>query len=158
MGKEIDQEKANQVAKMKKEGYLVTDIMNALNLTYAEYKKLNTTKSKSSVKVYNKLVRDNIPSIIEESGKIAHYRTLDDDGEYRAALMKKLIEEANEVTKAVKRDHLIEEIGDVMTVLATILDFHGIDLDDVINNVDEKAEEKGTFINRCFLETVEKKV
>ena len=48
---------------------------------------------------YNKLVRDRIPEIIESSGCRAVTRTLD-DGSYRAALLAKLVEEAEETDGA----------------------------------------------------------
>lgn len=109
------------------------------------------------MKIYNKLVRDNIPAAIEGSGKIAHYRTLDDDGEYEQALLDKLIEEANEVKSAVKRNHLIEEIGDVMSVIYALLRLRDIDEDEVIDSANKKAEDKGWFLGRYFLEAVENK-
>lgn len=109
------------------------------------------------MKYYNKLVRDNIPAAIEASGKIAHYRKLDDDKEYEQALLNKLIEEANEVKSAVKRDHFIEEIGDVMSVIYALLRLRGIDEDEVIDSTNKKADDKGWFLGRYFLESVENK-
>ena len=41
-------------------------------------------------RIYNKLVRDNIPSIIEEKGEIAVTKILD-DGTYKSELEKKAI-------------------------------------------------------------------
>lgn len=42
MKKEIDKklEKAKQVAELRKNGTKISDIMKSMNLTYAEYKKL----------------------------------------------------------------------------------------------------------------------
>ena len=109
------------------------------------------------MKTYNKLVRDNIPAVIEASGKIAHYRKLDDDREYHEALTDKLIEEANEVKKVNSKARLREEIGDVMSVIYALLRLHDIDEDDVIDSANKKAEDKGWFLNRYFLESVEEK-
>jgi len=106
--------------------------------------------------IINKLVRDRIPTIIEEKGKIANCRLLDDK-EYEQALLDKLIEESNEVKKAVKRDEVIEELGDVMTVIMHIARIHDIVLDDIVDAANEKAEEKGVFLGRCFLESIESK-
>ena len=53
-------------------------------------------------KIYNKLVRDNIPSIIQENNGIPITRILSDD-EYRKELYKKLLEECNEIISAKKQ-------------------------------------------------------
>ena len=45
--------------------------------------------------IHNKLVRDKIPQIIEQTGKSFHIRTLDNQ-EYRVELKKKLNEEIKE--------------------------------------------------------------
>lgn len=106
--------------------------------------------------IINKLVRDVVPAIIEKNGRITHYRVLDDK-EYEQALLDKLIEEANEVKHAVKREEIIEELGDVMTVLMHIARIHSMDLEDIVDAANEKAEEKGVFLGRCFLEYTERK-
>ena len=56
---------------------------------------------------YNKLVRDNIPKIIENNGEIPNYRVLEDQ-EYLVALEKKLDEEVVEY----HRDKTPEELLD----------------------------------------------
>lgn len=53
----------------------------------------------SNQTIYNKLIRDKIPEIIENSGKICVCETLPED-EYIEFLNAKLLEEVNEYTKA----------------------------------------------------------
>ena len=50
-------------------------------------------------KVFNKLVRDNIPYIISSNGEESVTRVLEDE-EYKKKLYKKLLEEANEVVSS----------------------------------------------------------
>lgn len=47
------------------------------------------------MRIYNKLVRDNIPYIIEQNGEIANTKILN-DSEFSISLREKLLEEVNE--------------------------------------------------------------
>ena len=67
------------------------------------------------MKVYNKLVRDKIPEIIEADGKTCKTHILSDD-EYLAALETKLNEEVAEY----QIDKNLEEMADVLEVLRAI--------------------------------------
>ena len=58
-------------------------------------------------KEFNKLVRDKIPEIIEENDEYSLTRTLNDK-EYEKALYDKLLEEANEVINANKKEETEE--------------------------------------------------
>lgn len=69
--------------------------------------------------VYNKLVRDKIPQIIEASGKQAEIRVLDDT-EYIKVLNIKLQEELDEFIKA-EEDEQITELADLVEVVYAIL-------------------------------------
>ena len=102
-------------------------------------------------KVYNKLVRSEIPTIIKESGRECIYAKLklDDNREEIIKLLKeKLVEEANEVVEAIHRGDILEEMGDLIDVyneLKYILEGpHGRDITTIR---DAKAIQKGTF---CF--------
>ena len=53
-------------------------------------------------KIYNKLVRDNIPDIIRDDNETPVTRILT-DGEYEIELYRKLVEECKEVFEAEKR-------------------------------------------------------
>ena len=99
-------------------------------------------------RIYNKLVRDNIPSIIEGNGETPITRILN-EGEYKKELEKKLYEEYNEVLEASGEDR-VEEL-EVIKYLAKL---EGKKLEDVIKTADEKSIKRGAFNDRIFLEKV----
>lgn len=102
-------------------------------------------------KVFNKLVRDRIPEIIEGNGEIAVTRILDED-EYKLELEKKLLEECNEVLKAVSHDERIEEFADVLEVLCALSTLEDADLEKIILVMNNKREKRGGFSQKIFLE------
>ncbi len=96
--------------------------------------------------VYNKLVRDKIPEIIEESGRKAKIRYLDNE-EFYEALKVKLLEEMTEFLESDRR----EEIADVLEVLDAILKAKGIGWDEIRQLQDEKRYARGGFEEKVFL-------
>lgn len=102
------------------------------------------------MKIYNKLVRDKIPEIIEADGKICKTRILSEE-EYIPALEAKLNEEVAEY----QADKSLEEMADVLEVLHAICVARGYSLDDLEEVRVKKAEERGGFWERIFLESVE---
>lgn len=102
------------------------------------------------MKIYNKLVRDNIPEIIKEDGKNCDIRVLD-DWEYVIELKRKLIEESEELFTAESKDRMIEELADVQEVLAAIIKVENINKDALRRTRSEKSIEKGSYSKRIFL-------
>lgn len=107
-------------------------------------------------KIYNKLVRDNIPNIIENDNEIPVCRILSDD-EYRVELYKKLKEECNEVSFSKTSIEVIEELADVLEVLNSIAELEGKTLKDVNKIAEQKRLKRGGFSKRIFLEKAIKK-
>ncbi len=103
------------------------------------------------MKVYNKLVRDKIPEIIESDGKTCKTRMLS-DSEYMVALEEKLNEEVAEY----QADKSLEEMADVLEVLRAICVARGYSLEELEEVRAKKADERGGFGERIFLESVEK--
>ena len=101
--------------------------------------------------VFNKLVRDKIPNIIEKNGEQAITRILGDD-EYRKQLYKKLLEETNEVIGSKDSNETLEELADVLEVLKSIAELENKNLDDIIEMAREKRLKRGGFEKRIFLE------
>lgn len=100
---------------------------------------------------YNKLVRDRIPEIIDsEPGRKGQYRILDDD-EYIIQLNKKIIEESNEFIE----ENSIEELGDLMEVINAIMKVKGYSMEEVIKVMKDKADKKGAFNKKIYLEYVD---
>ena len=101
--------------------------------------------------VYNKLVRDNIPSQINnQDGRKAKYKILEDE-EYIKELNKKLLEEAHEFIE----ENAIEELADVMEVIQSIMRIKNISYEELKNVQQMKREKKGGFSNKIYLVEVE---
>lgn len=103
-------------------------------------------------RIYNKLVRDNIPSIIESKGETAVTRILDNDM-YKSELEKKLNEEYHEVLEA-SGDARIEELADMLEIIRALAKLEDKTLQDVINCADIKNEKRGAFEKKIYLEKV----
>ena len=97
-------------------------------------------------KVFNKLVRDKIPQIIESNGEVAEVEILDDE-RFLNELHKKLFEEAEEFVE----EDSPEELADLMEVLYAIARLRNIDLNEVETIRKEKAQKRGAFEKRIFL-------
>ena len=102
------------------------------------------------MKVHNKLVRDKIPRIIEKDGKNCVTHILPDE-EYIAALETKLNEEVTEY----QADKNLEEMADVLEVLQAICVARGYSLDELEAMRKKKADERGGFKQKIYLEYVE---
>ncbi len=106
-------------------------------------------------RVYNKLVRDNIPNIIKDKGEAAVIRVLD-EVQYEKELKRKLYEEVKEVDEASDNE-LLEELADVLEVIWALAKLANKDLNDVIAVADLKKEKRGAFDKQIFLEKVVQK-
>lgn len=102
-------------------------------------------------RVFNKLVRDNIPNKITNNGEVAITRILDDE-EYKKELYKKLLEESDEVISSKDSDETMEELADVLEVLKSIAELNGKRIEDVIEVANQKRIKRGGFEKRIFLE------
>ena len=98
---------------------------------------------------HDKLVRDRIPEIIEASGKTCVTRPLS-DGEYVAALDRKLTEELAEY----HADGSMEELADLLEVMMAVAKARGHDFSEVEAIRRDKAERRGGFEQRIWLESV----
>lgn len=102
-------------------------------------------------KVYDKIVRDRIPEIIEKDGKRAETMIVSEN-EMKAGLMTKLVEEAREFAESGET----EELADVMEVIYALLDLRGETMADVERIRINKKETRGGFEKRIKLISVEK--
>lgn len=115
-----------------------------------EFKHFETKLEKENE--YPKLVRDNIPEIVEQrTGKKVKTRILEKDKEYFSFLLHKIEEEANELANTTDKEHLVEEMGDVMELLETILEFSGLDWETIRKVQKEKADKRGDFKKRILM-------
>lgn len=100
--------------------------------------------------IHNKLVRDKIPEIIEKTGKVCHIHTLTSD-EYLAELDRKLNEECAEY----QADKSLEELADMLEVMYAIAEARGYSVEELERVRAEKAEKRGAFIEKIYLESVD---
>ena len=96
--------------------------------------------------VYNKLVRDKIPAIIDAQGKKANIRILNDE-EYRRALETKLDEEVSEYHK----DRNLEELADILEVVYALTESLGHSKEELLEACEKKRQERSGFHDRVFL-------
>jgi predicted house-cleaning noncanonical NTP pyrophosphatase (MazG superfamily) len=107
-------------------------------------------------KEYNKLIRDKISEIIKQNGSNLKTRILDDE-EYKKELLRKIVEEAQEVleTNGDKKE-LTKEIGDVLEVINYLTDAFELDKQEVEKIRKERKDSRGGFDKKIFLEYTEK--
>ncbi|MFZ5982610.1 MAG: phosphoribosyl-ATP pyrophosphohydrolase [Patescibacteria group bacterium] len=100
---------------------------------------------------YPKLVRDKIPEIVGgKTGKEVKTRIMEDE-EYVTFLLKKVIEEAQELAHAKDREHVAEELADIMELIDTILEVNGLSLDEVRKVQKAKAAVRGGFKGKILM-------
>ena len=96
--------------------------------------------------IFNKLVRDKIPEIIESSGEKPLCRILDDE-EYLLCLEAKLDEEVKEYHESKS----IEELADILEVVYALAEAEGHTKDELMSAYRKKNEKRGDFSRKIFL-------
>ena len=96
--------------------------------------------------VYNKLIRDRIPEIIEANGQKCTCKTLSEQ-EYLAALDEKLNEELAEY----QQDKSMEELADLLEVIRAVIIARGSTYEQVETIRKAKLEKRGGFDKRLLL-------
>ncbi|HSH56001.1 MAG TPA: nucleoside triphosphate pyrophosphohydrolase [Candidatus Limnocylindrales bacterium] len=96
-----------------------------------------------------KLVRDNIPAIIESQGNKTITRTLS-HSEYHEQLERKLQEEVAEFLHARN----IEELADILEVVYALAAIRNVSPEQIEKIRKKKAATNGAFKDRIFLEEI----
>lgn len=99
---------------------------------------------------YNKLTRDDIPRIIEESGRKQTSRILNEK-EYEEALINKIIEEIEEYRINNKE----EEIADIYEILECLIELKEYEPMHIDYLQLIKREARGSYKKRILLQEVE---
>lgn len=102
------------------------------------------------MKIYNKLVRDRIPEIIEASGARCETKILT-DADYLVALNAKLDEELAEYHESGD----IEEVVDLLEVLYAIAKVKGYPIERICGKRARKSIDRGGFDKKIMLLSVE---
>ena len=100
--------------------------------------------------VYNKLVRDKIPEIIQSSGKVCVTETLSEEA-YIHALDAKLSEELREYQNSKS----LEELADLLEVMGAVVKARGWSWEELTAVRKAKRAERGGFEQRILLKEVE---
>jgi predicted house-cleaning noncanonical NTP pyrophosphatase (MazG superfamily) len=100
---------------------------------------------------FDKLVRDDIPDVIEANDETSHTHVATGE-EYRQRLHEKLDEEIAELHE----DPGAGELADVREVFDALREYYDIDEDAVAAQRREKADERGRFEDGVVLEAVER--
>ena len=102
---------------------------------------------------YDKLVRDDIPAVVEEDGETPVTHVVDGE-EYEERLFEKLAEETTELREEPGAD----ELADVLEVLDALRAQFGIDEAKLERVREEKAAARGRFDEGVVLERIEDQV
>lgn len=102
--------------------------------------------------VYNKLVRDKIPKIIEDGGNSCVTEILSDE-EYLRMVDAKLDEELAEY----HADGSVEELADLLEVIYAAAKARGYTVEDLETIRKEKAKNRGGFDQKILLREVTEK-
>lgn len=103
---------------------------------------------------FKKLVRDQIPNLMEKKNIKVNSRNLEGE-EYLLALKEKLVEESKEVLVSNSKKDLCEELGDIMEVIYSLYDAIGLSYEEVDGARIKKNVSKGIFEKKIFIDSVE---
>lgn len=104
--------------------------------------------------IYNKLVRDKIPQVIEKTNKQFSTRILSKE-EYMVEVKKKMNEELEEYQEAATNEEAVEELADLLELVHAAVKIHGATIEQLEEVRRAKAEKRGGFEKRIFLLEVE---
>ena len=104
--------------------------------------------------IYNKLVRDLIPEVIEKKGKKSTIRVLSPEL-HLAEIKSKMQEEAFEFKEAVSQQDELEELADVLELVHAALNVYNISFQELEQIRLAKKEQRGGFTKGIYLIEVE---
>jgi len=103
---------------------------------------------------FEKLVRDNIvPQMIDNNQEVRGIKRLNDN-EFITELIKKVLEEVEEMKNVKSKDELKYELADVYEVLDYIKNTLNISDSEIAKLKEQKREKNGGFDERMYIEDV----
>ncbi|KAB8130508.1 nucleoside triphosphate pyrophosphohydrolase [Gracilibacillus oryzae] len=100
--------------------------------------------------IYNKLVHDKIPAVLE--GKQLTYNTkILEDHTYKQELINKLAEECQEYQAANNNEEAAEELADILEVVIALGKTHGYTEAQLLSVRKQKRNNRGGFENKVYL-------
>lgn len=127
-----------------------------MNIKNENFQYENQNDNTSKAKVYNKLVRDKIPEIIENSGRYCEIEVMD-DLQYAEKLTEKLCEEVQEFLKefnAENDENAIKELADILEVIYAIVELIGVTVQDFEKIRLAKVDKNGNFSKKILLKSI----
>ncbi len=103
-------------------------------------------------KVFNKLVRDKIPELLDKNGGETETEILSEE-KYIKCLYEKLGEECKEVIETKSREDLIEELADLYEVILSLIKVKNISMEEIETTRIQKREKRGGFDSKIFLKS-----
>lgn len=100
--------------------------------------------------IYNKLVRDYIPQVVEAAGKKPITRVLAKE-EHLTELKTKMQEEALEFQQANDQQEAIEELADILELVHASLEVYGVTYEQLEHVRVQKKEKRGGFSEGIYL-------
>ena len=105
---------------------------------------------------FRKLVRDKVLQRCIDDPKVrTNYHTLT-DAEYKAELLAKIHEEAEEIPLLDEaNDEVLSEIADVQAVIDSLIKGYGLTKEQIAEAQSQKEVKNGAFDDRAYIESVE---
>lgn len=100
--------------------------------------------------VYNKLVRDLIPQVIEAGGKTCSIRMLD-SSEHLKEIKVKMQEEALEFNEASCQEEAVEELADILELVHAAIHMYGVSYEQLEQIRTQKKKQRGGFSQGIYL-------
>lgn len=110
-----------------------------------------TEKIENTRTFYNKLVRDKIQSRIESKGETCEIRVIKENKEFEQELLKKIVEEAQELSRVDSRESFLQEYADLMVVLDALTQLMEFSEADIKTAIEENVAKKGLYKERHFM-------
>jgi len=104
--------------------------------------------------VYNKLVRDLIPQVIEAGGKTCSIRVLEQE-EHLEEIKVKMQEEALEFLVAASPKDSVEELADILELVHTAIQMFDVSYEQLEHIRIQKKRQRGGFSKGIYLIEVE---
>jgi predicted house-cleaning noncanonical NTP pyrophosphatase (MazG superfamily) len=98
-----------------------------------------------------KLVRNRIPKIIEKNEGTKPVVEFLNEGQFKIALLEKLVEEAKEARKARTPEKTLAELADLQEVIEEAVKFFGFSHADLKRIQKRKRRERGGFSKRIAI-------
>ncbi|MFZ5892534.1 MAG: hypothetical protein ACOY0T_15850 [Myxococcota bacterium] len=101
-------------------------------------------------RIFDKLVRDKVPGTIQAQGEVVSAMELPNRA-LRAALRRKLVEEALEVANAEGEQAIVDELADAFEVILALQRNLGLSSDEIERRAEKKRNKRGGFDRGLFL-------